>query len=63
MIQCHWCGFEMDDEEVMTLDLDLPNCKEAHMHITNNLCPPCQTKVLEALGTLELKIKAWVGSQ
>lgn len=55
-MKCRWCGSEFDDEELCVLDIDLPNCKQAHIRITNHLCPSCQKRVLETLGALELEI-------
>lgn len=59
-IKCDWCGGDVEPEELTVLDLDMPMCTQAYMHIKNDLCATCTGKSLAALGTLELEIRRTV---
>ena len=57
-VRCDWCGFEdFTKEDILRLDLNMPFFTGPRLRITNDLCPGCTKKTLDALGNLELDIK------
>lgn len=56
-IVCDWDGQDVDPEDWVVLDLDMPKCTTAYIHIKNDLCSDCTRKVLATLGETELEIK------
>lgn len=56
-MQCRWCGTEFADEDLVVLDISMPNYKGPHIRIINNLCESCSLKARTALADVEVQVR------